>query len=715
MPFPIAGLARLELRRFRGPVPKIALIFVLIVPLLYGAIYLTANWDPYGRLDHLPVALVNNDRPVTYEHEKITAGDDFIASLHDKATFDFHDVDEAEADRGLREGDYYLAVVVPADFSANLISGSGDDPRRAKIMLRRNDANGFVIGSITNSAQNTIARSIDESAVASYFDAVFANLSKIKSSLNQAADGSGRLADGAKSAGSGAGKLERGAADAEDGSGQLSTGAGTLADGLKSAEKGSADLDSGLDQLELGSADLADGAGQVADGTQQLNDKLLPILDAMQRVLAQVQRDAKAAAEPLDELAAGLAGREKSISSDLDQAGAALDQLRQDHPELAQDKSFRTATERLEQAGARTEQLAGRVTDGAEKIAAIDRRVAEDSTAGEEITTARSDLIKLNDGAHQVEDGAHDLNRGLVRANSGAHALAGGIADARAGADRLATGAGDLHTGLTTLHGGLTDLTGGLGELQTGAGKLHDQLQQGADRIPAHSQSQQDEAVQVLSSPADVTMQVDNPAVYYGRGLAPMFFAIALWVFGISVFLVVRPITARALAGRGSALRHALAGWLPIGTIAVAGGWLMVAVVWLALGLDPVRPLPFLGVVTLAAICFSAIAHLLRTALGTPGSSLLLVWLILQLTSAGGTYPAPILPGFFAAIAPFMPMTYLIDAFRITISGGEAAHLIRDMIILAGVAAAALALCALTVLRRQRFSMRDLHPPLVSP
>ncbi|GAB3765405.1 YhgE/Pip domain-containing protein [Microlunatus parietis] len=715
MPFPITGLARLELRRFRGPLPKIALIFVLIVPLLYGAIYLTANWDPYGRLDHLPVALVNNDRPVTYNKEKVAAGKDFIDSMHEKATFDFRDVDQAEAERGLREGDYYLAVVVPPDFSANLISGAGDDPRRAVIMLRRNDANGFVIGSITNSAQNTIARAVDESAVASYFDAVFANLATIRSGMVQASDGSGKLADGAKSAGTGAGKLERGSADAESGAAKLNAGAGQLATGLKSAQRGSADLDRGLDQLESGSADLADGAGQVADGTQQLNDRLLPVLDGVQKVLTQVQRDAQAATEPLDDLAAGLAGNEKSISDDLDQAGVALDQLRADHPELAEDKNFLALTARLEQAGARTERLAGRATDSAERIAAINRRVAEDTTASERLTSARSDLIKLNDGAHQVEDGALELNRGLVKANSGAHTLAGGIADAATGADRLATGTGDLTKGLGTLHQGLTDLTGGLSDLQGGAGKLHDQLKKGADRIPVYSPGEQDEAIQVLSSPADVTMRVDNPATYYGRGLAPMFFAIALWVFGISVFLVVRPITARALAGRGSPLRHALAGWLPIGAIAVVGGWLMVGVVWLALGLDPVQPWPFLGLVTLAAICFSAIAHLLRTALGTPGSSLLLVWLILQLTSAGGTYPSPVLPGFFAAIAPYMPMTYLIDAFRITISGGEASHLIRDVIVLAAVAVLALGLCALTVLRRQRFSMRDLHPPLVSP
>ena len=141
----------------------------------------------------------------------------------------------------------------------------------------------------------------------------------------------------------------------------------------------------------------------------------------------------------------------------------------------------------------------------------------------------------------------------------------------------------------------------------------------------------------------------------------------------------------------------------------------MVGVVWAALGLDPVHPVLVMAVVTLAAVCFSAIAHLLRTALGTPGSSLLLVLLILQLAAAGGTYPPELLPGFFAAIHPFLPMTYLVDAFRIAISGGQGAHLVRDVVVLLAVAVAALALVVVTVRRRQQFRMADLHPPLVAP
>ncbi|CAM5528005.1 hypothetical protein SALBM311S_02241 [Streptomyces alboniger] len=59
-------LAALELRRFgRGKLPRAALVALLVLPLLYGALYLWSFWDPYGRLDRIPVALVNDDRGAT--------------------------------------------------------------------------------------------------------------------------------------------------------------------------------------------------------------------------------------------------------------------------------------------------------------------------------------------------------------------------------------------------------------------------------------------------------------------------------------------------------------------------------------------------------------------------------------------------------------------------------------------------------------------------
>ncbi|WP_375424699.1 YhgE/Pip family protein [uncultured Friedmanniella sp.] len=715
MRVPAARLARFELRRFRERPAKIALVFVLIIPLLYAAVYLTANWDPYGHLNRLPVAVVNDDQPAAVNGKTITAGDDFVASLHEKNSFGWTDTTGAEATRGLREGDYYLAVYVPADFSANLVSGQGDDPQRAKITLRRNDANGFVVGSLTNSAQNTIARAVDESAEASYFDAVFANLAKIRSGLVDAEQGADKLHDGLVTAKDGSQKLADGAGTAAQGATTLSDGASTLANGLDSARTGSADLASGLTKLDTSSAQLRSGAAEVASGNRRLNDQVQPALKAAQDALPGLQSDAQAVTTRLDTIASQAAGSSGSISDDLDTAGDQLAALKEQYPEIADSQAYRTAVSRLDTASGRADDIAADVRTGTARVDKINAQVQSGGGLDKRIGKARDDLDGLASGSSAVASGAKKLHAGIHSAATGAGSLSTGVSQAADGASSLSTGASTLSTGVASLHDGADDLTDGLTTLQKGAGTLSSQLGRGATRIPTLSADEQAQAVQVLSSPADVTTQVDNPATYYGRGLAPLFFSIAMWVFGISVFLVVRPISGRALAGRATSLRLAMTAWLPIGAIAVAAGWLMVGVVWAALGLDPVHPVLVMTLAALAAVCFSAIAHLLRTALGTPGSSLLLVLLILQLTAGGGTYPAPLLPGFFAALHPFLPMSYQIDAYRVAISGGELSHLVRDVGVLAGVAAVALSLTVVTVHRRKQLSMRDLHPPLVAP
>ena len=282
----------------------------------------------------------------------------------------------------------------------------------------------------------------------------------------------------------------------------------------------------------------------------------------------------------------------------------------------------------------------------------------------------------------------------------------------------LQDGAGQLESGATELDGGLAQLQDGAGELRAGLGTLDDGahelasgLSDGVDRVPALTEDERDEAALVMSRPVEAVMQVDNSAEVYGRGMAPMFFSIALWVFGIAAFNIMRPISGRLLAGRRNPVAIALAAWLPVGIVAVGGGLLMLAAT-LPLGLAPVHPVRAVALTVLVAVVFSLIAHLVQTALGTPGSALLLVLLVLQLASTGGTYPAEVLPGFFQALHPFMPMSYSIEAFRNAISGGLDQRFWVPVVVLMGIGAAALALDVLVVRRRRRFRMKDLHPAL---
>ena len=48
-----------ELRRFaRNWTSRAALVVAICIPLLYGALYLWAFWNPTGHLDRLPVAML---------------------------------------------------------------------------------------------------------------------------------------------------------------------------------------------------------------------------------------------------------------------------------------------------------------------------------------------------------------------------------------------------------------------------------------------------------------------------------------------------------------------------------------------------------------------------------------------------------------------------------------------------------------------------------
>ncbi len=705
-------LARFELRRFRGVMPRVALLFILLIPLLYGCIYLAGNWDPYGRLGHVPVAVVNHDEPTSVNDERVAAGEDFVASLHRESTFDFIDTDEADAEKGLQEGRYYLVITVPREFSTDLVSGQTNDPQRAKIMLQRNDANGFVIGTITNSAQTSIAKAIDETAVRSYFEAVFTNLATIREGMTQAADGAAQLDTGLASAHEGSTQLRDGAGKAAGGASDLAAGAAQLNTGAGTARDGANQLAGGLDQLNTGAASLATGSRQVADGTQQLADTVDPVLTLAADKLPGAETRIKNASDRINTIAGKLASGSGSISAHTQAAVSDADKLIAAHPELADDPAMQRLKAALDRADTTADGVNTDLQGAASDIAAANTAVQGAGDLAAKAKDARTKVDALNSGAHQVATGASQLSAGLKTAAPSSHTLASGVGQLADGASKLSAGASELAAGNRQLADGAASLDDGIAQLAGGAHELATGLADGAARIPSLTADETENAVQVLSAPVDVTMEVENPAHVYGRGLAPMFFSIALWVLGISAFFLVRPITGRVIAGRANDVRIAITAWLPLAGISVVAGWLMLAAAWIGLGLDPVHPWLMIGMVTLVSLAFSSVAHLLRTSLGLVATAAMLILLILQLSSSGGTYPPELLPPFFSTIGHFMPMTYTIDAFRICISGGLMPKLARDALLMVVLLVSCLALLVAVVHRRRRFTPKDLHPPL---
>jgi putative membrane protein len=176
--------------------------------------------------------------------------------------------------------------------------------------------------------------------------------------------------------------------------------------------------------------------------------------------------------------------------------------------------------------------------------------------------------------------------------------------------------------------------------------------------------------------------------------------------------MVIAPMNRRALAAGASAWRIALAGWLPVVAIGVLQTAALMAVLHWAVGLRMERAAGTVGFLCLVTACFAAIVQWLNARFGAAGRILVLAVLMLQLTSAGGTYPVQTSPGFFNAIHPYLPMSYVVEALRRLISGGGVGPVWQACAVLAAFTAGALALTALSARRRQVWTLDRLHPEL---
>jgi len=268
----------------------------------------------------------------------------------------------------------------------------------------------------------------------------------------------------------------------------------------------------------------------------------------------------------------------------------------------------------------------------------------------------------LADGLHQSATGAATLASKLPQLATGAHQIADGADQLASGAESAATGADQLTSGLTSLADGSAKLGSGATDLSTGLGE-------GVSKIPTYSESERATLAAVAAAPivADVTR--DNAVKNNGAGLAPYFMALALWVGSLAVYLLLRPLSPRALASGAPSPLVALAGYLPGALLGAAQGATLALVLQWWIGIGAASTWGLIGVGVLSGLTFVAMNQALVGLLGAPGRFVAVILAGLQLASAGGTYPVATAPGFFGWLHDVLPLTYAVDALRRVVAG----------------------------------------------
>ncbi|UOQ56766.1 YhgE/Pip domain-containing protein [Leucobacter allii] len=657
----IAQIVTAEFRRLlSSKMSVLALVALVCVPILYGGLYLWANQDPYGKLSQVPVALVVEDDGATVSGSARNIGEEVAEQLLDSDTFDWHAVDRGAAEAGLDDGGYDFAVEIPSDFTEAIASIQGDEPRAADIVLLTNDANNYLASTIGKQAVERIRTTVTETVVHEAGLTMLDALNTIRLSLVDAADGAAQLHDGL--------------GDAVDGSGELADGATRLADGTAEIHEGAARLSAGSVSIHDGAARLADGNAQLASGLTELSGGAEQLRGGTAQIAA--------VADAVDDAVQGAAGQLPTLREDL---RAALAERGLSEAEISE------VLARLDPVAATLIDAAGRVQG------------------------ARAQIEQLDAGAGQLVDGATQLSAGAQTAASGASELSAATATADSGAAELDAATGTAATGAATLRDGIGTLAAGLESAESGAAELASGLADGAAELPDADADTRQAQAETLGAPVEVRSDAVTQAQNYGAGLAPFFAALAAWIGIYALFLIVKPISKRAVTALNAPVRVTLAGWA---TPALLGGLQMLGlfgVLAITLGFQFANPLATFGLLVCASATYSAIILALNVWLGSVGQFIGLVLMVLQLVTAGGTFPWQTLPAPLAALHHVLPMGYVVDAMRQVMYGGAGWDRVGgDVAVIALWLVAALAAAMAGVARQtRRRTLRDLQPSLI--
>ena len=685
-----------ELRRFRkGVLPKIALVVLLFIPLIYGALYLWAFWAPDKELSNLSVALVNEDAGATRDGTPVRAGDDIVTELLDGADLNWHPTTAQDAAAGVHDGDYYFAVTIPANFSESAISAGTDHPVSAEVKVTYNDSNSFLATVLGKQAMTQLRDVVATQVGDQNVTAVLEGLTEAGDGIRSAADGAATLADGLDTAVDGSDRLVVGLNSLADGAGTLNSGVAKLGSGASTLSNGLDTLAGGASTLATKSGELAAGASQVATGMQAAADGAGTLADKAHQLAG--------GATAIADGTTALQGGTNQVAGGLDELVATIQAV----PAGTDVKAFLPALHKLQAGAHATDSGAAEAATKTREYAALSGQFAGGSAElAQKLAAGAPGAAQLAAGAEQLQGGAAQLSTGATSAASGSHSLVDGIAALSQGSGKLVAGSSELVDGGAALQDGAT-------QLADGSHELSDKLAEGGDKVPNLTPGQIDDKAQVIADPVVLDQSWQNESTSFGEGFAPFFIALATFVGGLITWLILRALPMRALATAASGLRTTMTGFLPAMVIGLGQTVIMVLVLIYGIGLEPNNWLGMSAFMLLATLSFLALQQMFIIVFGSAaGRVISLVLLMLMLTSSGGTYPVETTPAFFQALHPFMPASYVVSGLRQLITGGVDFRLWVSVAVLAAVLVGSLAISAWSAAKQRTWTVGRLHPEL---
>ena len=635
-------------------------VAIALLPSLYAWLNIYSNWDPYGNTGGISIAVASLDEGYTDENGCYeNKGDAVVEDLRNATSINWVIVPtEQEAKQGVEAGDYYAAVVIDRQFTRNMYRMLTDWTGKPAITYYENAKKNAVATKITDTAVETLKRSISEnylevviSSIMEQSNLLAADLNTedpeaaVKGVLYQAQDllhAGLHMMDAFQKAGNG-GVSPSNAAAVEDAIAAINR---HLPDG-DTLHKTAAEI-----QLELNAA-----------------------LARAERALEKLQNAIENAPAPGSSREELLKAAER-----MDSAAASLDKWAADLERFGTDIAMKQA-EAARQTAARCRELSGQLRalaeapDAKDILNDCDRLITDIRGMVDQIPVTAAALQKqLSVVSGQVAD----TMEGVAALNADAKALKAALKQT---GDAAGAAMGLLRPATEKLLSSLEETLEGLQEYtdEEFRGTLLEIL--GGDPLVYG---------QYFPEMVQTSIHTVYPVANYGSAMTPFYTVLSIWVGGVILSSIVKvharteglidPKPAELFFGR----------YLFFFVISQIQSIVIVSGDLYLLGVQCLHPGMMYLTGALTAFTFSLLIYSLAISFGDVGKALVVVIMVMQIAGSSGTFPIELLPEIYQKIYRFFPFPYAIDAMRECICGMYGSYYLQQVGFLLLFAAAAL-------------------------
>lgn len=654
-----------------------SVIAALLVPVVYGGILLSATWGPYDNLSNLPVAVVNNDRGAVSGEQAINVGEDLVSNMKEGKDLGWKFVNSTEAMKGLQKNEYYMAIIIPEDFSERVTTVLGSQPKKLELEYIQNEGLNFLASKVTETATQRMREKLADTITEKYVTNI---LGEVSDGFGKAADGSSQLADGTS-------QLHKGTNELLTSVTSKQSDITKLANGTKELKNGTGLL---LNKLNEKSGDI----NKLADGSKQLHEGTVSLKDGSSQILAGLQK----AEQGSEELKSGVAerlvpgsrkvadgtGRLKDGSAKL-AAGAqrlvaGLEEYKKANPTVNVGPYYQQIIDGAKEISSGLNNLSAKsvaLNEGAVSVAdGIAYKVAPGTVAlNEGLNQLVVGQTKLDQGAGKLEAGAAQIADGNAKVDKGWNELISGVTRLDSGAGQISDGNAKVDEGWKKLSQGATKLNDGAGKINDGSAKLSSGLKSGGEKTGGMKGK---DNINMFASPVQLKSKTVNEYEHYRDSTAPYVLTLGLFV-GILIMSLFIDFKRPPFI---SSFNWFAVKFLKLATLAVVQAILLLIVVLFILEVNVSNPGGLILFALVASSAFSAIVLFLAAFGGNFGRFIALGLVIMQLSITGANLPIEMLPEEYRNLSQYLPFTYSIAGFKSVITLNDFGAALSNMAIL---------------------------------